>query len=88
VTSRTFRGRHPVESPIAATDRLTGWRRLVNAVVRVRLRVGVGPSHTSLLTVTGRRSGRLYTTPVTLVEDGGRRWLVAPHAMDDLEKGS
>ena len=27
----------------------------------------------------GRRTGRRYTTPVTLVETGGERWLVAPY---------
>ena len=28
--------------------------------------------------VRGRQSGRLLSTPVTLVEDGGARWLVEP----------
>jgi deazaflavin-dependent oxidoreductase (nitroreductase family) len=37
------------------------------------------PGPTYLLTVPGRRTGRLLSTPVTLVEDGGRRWLVAPY---------
>src|SRR5262249_65717 len=32
-----------------------------------------------LLTVRGRTSGRVYSTPVTLVEGGGFRWLVAPY---------
>ena len=30
-----------------------------------------------LLTVPGRRSGRPRSTPVTLVEEDGQRWLVA-----------
>jgi deazaflavin-dependent oxidoreductase (nitroreductase family) len=29
--------------------------------------------------VWGRRSGTWYATPVTLVEAGGQRWLVAPY---------
>jgi deazaflavin-dependent oxidoreductase (nitroreductase family) len=29
--------------------------------------------------VRGRRSGRLYSTPVTLVEESGQRWIVAPY---------
>jgi hypothetical protein len=41
--------------------------------------VGLGPGRTSLLTVRGRRSGRLYATPMTLVVEDGRRWLVAPY---------
>ncbi len=64
---------------MAATYRLTLWRRALNTIVRVLLRIGLGPGHTYLLTVRGRRSGRLYSTPVTLVEEGGERWLVAPY---------
>jgi deazaflavin-dependent oxidoreductase (nitroreductase family) len=64
---------------MAATYRLSCWRRLLNAVRRVFLRVGLGPRRTSLLTVRGRRSGVLYSTPVNLVEAGGQRWLVAPY---------
>ena len=41
--------------------------------------LGLGPRDTYLLTVPGRRSGRPYTTPVTLVEHRGERWLVAPY---------
>jgi deazaflavin-dependent oxidoreductase (nitroreductase family) len=47
--------------------------------VRTFLRVGLRPRHTPLLTVRGRRSGTWYSTPVTLVETGGQRWLVAPY---------
>jgi deazaflavin-dependent oxidoreductase (nitroreductase family) len=43
------------------------------------LRLGSGPKGTFLLTVPGRRSGAPRSTPVTLVEEGGRRWLVAPY---------
>ena len=54
-------------------------RRAVNRLVHVLLRLGLGPRETYLLTVAGRRSGAPRTTPVTLVEEGGRRWLVAPY---------
>ena len=64
---------------MAATYRLSGWRRLLNSLVRILLRVGLGPRHTYLLTVRGRRSGTRYSTPVTLVEAGTNRWLVAPY---------
>ncbi len=42
------------------------------------LRIGVAERHTYLLGVRGRRSGRTYSTPVILVENGSR-WLVAPY---------
>jgi deazaflavin-dependent oxidoreductase (nitroreductase family) len=64
---------------MVATYRLSGWRRLLNALVRTLLRVGLGPRHTYLLTVRGRRSGTPYSTPVMLVEEGVHRWLVAPY---------
>jgi deazaflavin-dependent oxidoreductase (nitroreductase family) len=64
---------------MALTYRLGTWRRAVNAVVRAFLRAGLAPPRTYLLTVTGRRTGRTYATPVTLVEDGRDRWLVAPY---------
>jgi deazaflavin-dependent oxidoreductase (nitroreductase family) len=64
---------------MAATYRLNRWRRLLNALVRGLLRVGLGPRHTYLLTVQGRRSGTRDSTPVTLVEEGTHRWIVAPY---------
>jgi len=54
-------------------------RRAGNGLVRILLRLGLGPARTYLLTVTGRRSGTPRSTPVTLVEEGGRRWLVSPY---------
>jgi len=63
---------------MAATDRLSGWRRLRNRVVSILLRVGLAPRHTSVLTVRGRRPGTRSSIPVTLVEVGTPRWLVAP----------
>ena len=64
---------------MAVTYRLSGWRHLLNTLVRTLLRVGLGPRHTYLLTVHGRRSGTRYSTPVTLIEEGTNRWLVAPY---------
>ncbi|MGZ4413686.1 MAG: nitroreductase/quinone reductase family protein [Gaiellaceae bacterium] len=52
--------------------------RLINGCVKGLLRIGVAGRHTYLLAVHGRRSGRMYSTPVILVENG-ERWLVAPY---------
>jgi deazaflavin-dependent oxidoreductase (nitroreductase family) len=64
---------------MAATYRLTPARRAANRVVRLLLKLGLMPGPTYLLTVPGRRTGRPLSTPVTLVEEGGQRWLVAPY---------
>jgi deazaflavin-dependent oxidoreductase (nitroreductase family) len=59
--------------------RLTPLRRLANVLMRGLLRLGLAPRTTVLLTVPGRRSGIPRSTPVTLVEADGQRWLVAPY---------
>lgn len=64
---------------MASTYRLTPSRRAANRVVRLLLKLGLMPGPTYMLTVPGRRTGRPLSTPVTLVEDGGNRWLVSPY---------
>jgi deazaflavin-dependent oxidoreductase (nitroreductase family) len=59
--------------------RLTFGRRLVNALISVLIRLGAKPNTTYLLTTYGRRSGKPRTTPVTLIEEDGHGWLVAPY---------
>lgn len=54
-------------------------RRALNRLMTVLLGWGVGPASSYLLTTTGRTTGRPRTTPVTLVETEGQRWLVAPY---------
>jgi deazaflavin-dependent oxidoreductase (nitroreductase family) len=55
------------------------WRRGVNAVVRPLARFGLTGPRTHVLTVLGRRSGKLWSTPVSIVRLGDSRWLVAPY---------
>ena len=64
---------------MAASYRLGLGRRAANRVVRFLLRLGLMPGPTYLLTVRGRRTGQPMSTPVTLVEEGEDRWLVAPY---------
>ncbi|TMC02413.1 MAG: nitroreductase family deazaflavin-dependent oxidoreductase [Chloroflexi bacterium] len=51
----------------------------VDALIQLIVRLGMMP-HSYVLETTGVRSGRRRSTPVTLVEDGGR-WLVAPYGV-------
>lgn len=53
-------------------------RRVLDRVMGALIRRGLVP-HMDLLTTTGRRTGRPRTVPVVLVEQDGRRWLVAPY---------
>jgi len=40
-------------------------------------RLGLGASYRFILTVPGRKTGHLYSTPVDVIEAAGERWLVA-----------
>lgn len=59
--------------------RLSPGRRAVNLAVRPLARVGLIGPRTHLLTVPGRRTGRLWSTPVSLVALDGDRYAVAPY---------
>jgi deazaflavin-dependent oxidoreductase (nitroreductase family) len=59
--------------------RLSPVRRALNALVRPLARLGLTGPRTYLLTVPGRRSGKLWSTPVSIVKLGEERWLVAPY---------
>jgi deazaflavin-dependent oxidoreductase (nitroreductase family) len=53
--------------------------RFVNRMMRLMIRLNIAPKGYYLLTVRGRKSGKLYSTPVALVEEGDQRWLVSPY---------
>ena len=55
------------------------WRRALNALVRPLAKLGLTGPRTHLLTVPGRRTGRPWSTPVSIVRTGSERWLVAPY---------
>src|ERR1700752_4676871 len=52
--------------------------KLFNRTFGFVVGLGLGPSHIHLLQVRGRKSGKLYETPVDLLELNGKRYLVAP----------
>ena len=52
--------------------------RLLNRAIGGLVRLGFGPSHMRLLEVRGRRSGKVYATPIDLLTEQGRLYLVAP----------
>ena len=55
------------------------WRRALNGVVRPLARLGLAGARTHVLTVEGRKSGRRWSTPVSIVRLGDERFLVAPY---------
>jgi len=61
--------------------RLNLGRRLTNAIFGGFIRLGLGPGGSYLLITRGRRTGQPRTTPVSLVEFEGARWLVSPYGV-------
>jgi len=52
--------------------------RLFNRLFGFLVGMGIGPSYNYLLQVQGRKSGRVYSTPVNMLDFKGKRLLVAP----------
>jgi deazaflavin-dependent oxidoreductase (nitroreductase family) len=49
-----------------------------NAIARPLLARGMPMGFNGLLTVPGRKTGVPRTTPLAIIEDGGRRWVWSP----------
>src|ERR1700730_9914893 len=52
--------------------------RVFNRIFGFVVGLGLGFSYNYLLQVRGRKSGKIYSTPIDLLERGGKRFLVAP----------
>ena len=56
----------------------TGVEKIFNRIFGFFVGLGLGFSHNYLLEVRGRKTGKLHSTPVDLLELNGKRYLVAP----------
>ncbi|HKV55192.1 MAG TPA: nitroreductase/quinone reductase family protein [Candidatus Binataceae bacterium] len=56
----------------------TSIERMLNRAMGLLFSLGLGLRHNYLLQVRGRKSGRLYSTPVDLLEIDGKLYLVCP----------
>ena len=52
--------------------------RLFNRLFGIMIGLGLGLDHNYVLEVRGRKSGRVYSAPIDLLELNSRRYLVAP----------
>src|SRR5271157_6292933 len=62
---------HKHHEPLSLID------RAANRAFGIAVGLGLGYSHNYLLEVRGRKSGRIFTTPVNLLEFQGRRFLIS-----------
>jgi deazaflavin-dependent oxidoreductase (nitroreductase family) len=65
-------------SDLPAFRQPTAGERVFNRIFGLLVGLGLGLRHNYLLEVRGRKTGRLHSTPIDLLELGGRRFLVAP----------
>jgi deazaflavin-dependent oxidoreductase (nitroreductase family) len=56
----------------------TAVERIFNRGFGFLVGLGLGFSHNYLLQVRGRKSGKIYSTPINLLELNGKQFLVAP----------
>ena len=66
------------EIPSTKFTKPSAVERFFNSAFGFLVKIGFGLSHNFLLEVRGRKSGRVYSTPVNLLERDGKRYLVAP----------
>ena len=52
--------------------------RAINKLFGLLVGLGLGLPHNYLLQVRGRKSGRIYSTPVDMLDRDGKRYLLAP----------
>lgn len=52
--------------------------RILNRAFGFLLKLGIGLAHNYLLEVRGRKTGKVYSTPVNVLEYKGKKYLVAP----------
>lgn len=67
-----------MNSSLPAFRKPTAMEGLFNRALGTLIRWGIGPAHIYLLEVRGRKSGKVYVTPVDPLEINGRRYLIAP----------
>src|SRR5580693_1332312 len=67
-----------MDSNLPAFREPTSSEKIFNRIFGFLVGLGLGFSYNYLLQVRGRKSGKLYSTPIDLLERNGKRYLVAP----------
>ncbi len=67
-----------MDSTLPAFRQPTAIERAFNKTFGFLVGMGLGFSYNYLLQVRGRKSGKIYSTPIDLLEIDGERFLVAP----------
>ena len=66
------------DAQLPAFRKPTAIEALFNRAFGFLVGLGIAPRYMQLLQVRGRKSGRVYSTPIDLLHVGGKPYLVAP----------
>jgi deazaflavin-dependent oxidoreductase (nitroreductase family) len=64
---------------MSKTYEVTGQVKFINKIMKTLIKWGIAPKQMHLLVVKGRKTAKLYSTPVSIVEQDNNRWVVAPY---------
>ena len=67
-----------MNSPLPAFREPSTGEKIFNSVFGFLVGLGLGFPYNYLLEVRGRKTGRVYSTPIDLLELNGKKYLVAP----------
>jgi deazaflavin-dependent oxidoreductase (nitroreductase family) len=68
----------PMSAPADAVDHVPTTVSLFSPLLKPLLAAGVPLGPNALVTILGRKSGEPRTTPLAIIEVGGRRWVWSP----------
>lgn len=66
----------------------SAFEKFANRLLGFLAGIGIGPSFVYLLKVRGRKSGKVYSTAVNLLQSNGRQYLVAPRGYTQWAKNA
>jgi deazaflavin-dependent oxidoreductase (nitroreductase family) len=67
-----------MNSSVPAFSKPSPAEKFLNRVMGVLVSMGLAPTYMQLLEVRGRKTGKIYRTPVDLLQLNGKLYLVAP----------
>jgi len=77
-TVKVFNSDNAGENEMTVKFKVDTTRHITDGLIKIFIFLKLAPKGYYVLTTFGRKSGEKRTTPVVLVEEDGRRWLVAP----------
>jgi deazaflavin-dependent oxidoreductase (nitroreductase family) len=85
---RTYNTRMSESTQLPVLQKPSAAAALFNRVFGFLVGLGIGPGYMQLLQVRGRKTGRVYSSPVNLLQFRGKSYLVAPRGRTQWVRNS